>query len=745
MKPLNKIIWEILTSWGKNRIQVRHFLAIFPCIFAFFLLISASAQTIYIGNSLSVPGGGPDGGFPLVILGEYSPPGPLATASPTTTLPSGTVQDVQFYGQNYNFTLYALSYVTNNPYANEQIFQVVASETFSNNAVATPGTNLLMVTNFVVTAGDLLAFCGQGPYYPQFVTNDTFNSDATYQNPFASSQATPPILGQVFSVGTDADTNATYGYITDAFGDQGRTYGIGVDIMPASGGYAFGVIAGSSTNGDKNGFGTSASFNNAAGITVDTNFNLFVSDTGNDEIREVVWSTTNWLVTGVAGTNHPGSVDGQYPLFNGPQGITIDSADNLYVADTLNNTIRKVSYTGSYWNVTTIAGSTTNTAGSANGTNRVAEFNNPQGITVDSSGNLYVADTANDTIRKMAPSGTNWIVTTIAGLAQRPGAFDGTNSNARFDGPEGIATDKAGNLYVADTTNDIIRKLTLAGTNWVVSTIGGQGTNAGCADGINGHSRFYLPGGITADNDGNLYVADTGNDTVREISQSGGNWTVKTVIGLAGNSGDVNGSGPFARLMNPKSVTVDQLGTIYNDSDIGQGFFCSGGVDVTGDGFNAGDVYYITVDLGPSVVTPVAAWTITNTAIVYPARPSGATLAFVTNNATLTFKFLNGWIAPVNQPIGVPLGTGLGTADQTNLYYTLVPPLMSISLTNGVAMFGTTNLTYTVESSSSVLGPWNPVPTFNNFALLFSPTQIVYKPWVNGASPTFYRAKWSGN
>ncbi len=186
---------------------------------------------IYVGNSLTVSNGAPDGGAPLVVLSEYSPAGPLAAASPVTTLPSGTVQDVKFYGQNYNFTLYALSYVANGPNPNEQTFQVVAAQSFSGSNL-TPGIQTLAVTNFPVYTGDLLAFAGTGPYYPQN-PNDATNSDATYEdssNP-GSSTATPPGgPGTVFTVGLYTDPSATYEYISDVFGNQGRTYGIGVDV-----------------------------------------------------------------------------------------------------------------------------------------------------------------------------------------------------------------------------------------------------------------------------------------------------------------------------------------------------------------------------------------------------------------------------------------------------------------------------------------------------------------------------------
>jgi hypothetical protein len=194
-----------------------------------FYRLSARVGTIYIGNNLTVTNGGSDGVPPLVILGQYSPAGPLATS--TLTLPTGTVQDVKFYGQNYNFTLYALSIVANGPNPNEQTFQVVASESFSG-SVSILGIQTLPASGFSVNAGDFLAFAGTGPYYPQ-IPDDAVNSDATYENSLDpdSDTATPPGgPGSVLTVGLNPDPSAIYEYISDAFGNQGRIYCIGVDV-----------------------------------------------------------------------------------------------------------------------------------------------------------------------------------------------------------------------------------------------------------------------------------------------------------------------------------------------------------------------------------------------------------------------------------------------------------------------------------------------------------------------------------
>jgi uncharacterized repeat protein (TIGR03803 family) len=201
---------------------------------AFFAPRFAQAGTVYVGNSLTVTSGNSDGLPPFIILGEYNPKGPLAASSASTTLPAGTVVDVKFYGSKYNFTLYALSHVSTGPKTNEQTFKVVASEQFSGSP--STGVQTLSVTNFNVNAGDLLAFAGTGPYYPQSA-NDTTNSDAAYENSTNTGSFTataPGGPGSEFTVGLHGDMSANYGYVSDSYGNQGRTYTFGVDVSETS-------------------------------------------------------------------------------------------------------------------------------------------------------------------------------------------------------------------------------------------------------------------------------------------------------------------------------------------------------------------------------------------------------------------------------------------------------------------------------------------------------------------------------
>jgi sugar lactone lactonase YvrE len=214
------------------------------------------------------------------------------------------------------------------------------------------------------------------------------------------------------------------------------------------------------------------------------------------------------VVNNLAGAAHSsGNVNGTggEARFNLPYGTAVDSYGDVYVADSGNAAIRKISSAGL---VTTLAGSLTGLkaiVGTNDGVGNDAHFYFPQGLAVDGAGTIYVADTYNDTIRAVTPAG---VVTTIAGSPQNSGSNDGPGNLARFDHPHTVALDPYGNMFVTDTTNRTIRKLALAGTNWTVSTIAGSPGLAGTDDGPGNTAKFDYPVGIVADNLGNVYVSE---------------------------------------------------------------------------------------------------------------------------------------------------------------------------------------------------------------------------------------------
>ena len=314
--------------------------------------------------------------------------------------------------------------------------------------------------------------------------------------------------------------------------------------------------------GSADGTGSDARFNYPEGVAVDGSGNVFVADSSNHTIRKI---TAGGVVTTLAGTpGSSGNNDGtrNAAKFNYPQGVAVDGSGNVFVADRSNNTIRKIASSGV---VTTLAGSANN-SGSADGMGSAARFNRPQDVAVDSSGNVFVSDQGNFTIRKITPVGG---VTTVAGSAGRSGSADGTGSAARFghsdgngssSGAGGVAVDGSGNVFVADTPHNTIRKITVGG---VVTTLAGSASNS--ADGMGSAARFNYPGGVAVDGSGNVFVADTGNYTIRKITADG---DVTTLAGSAGSNGSANGTGSAARFGSsryggPYGVAADNSGNVF--------------------------------------------------------------------------------------------------------------------------------------------------------------------------------------
>lgn len=340
--------------------------------------------------------------------------------------------------------------------------------------------------------------------------------------------------------------------------------------------YTFNTIAGSPTSpGGRDGTNTVAQFSAPTGVAQDLARNIYILD-GNALRRTMPAGGTNWYTSTLAGSilTH-GTNDGtnQFARFDDPLGIAVDAVGNIFIADTLNNAIREVTAFGTNWSVTTIAGVTGRAnAGWHDGTNSDAKFAYPDGIAVDLAQNLYVADAWSNVIRKITPSGTNWIVSTIAGEPGVSGSNNGSNNVAHFNAPIAIAIDSTGALYVSDFGNNTIRKIIQDGTNWDVTTLAGLAGNIGSADGLGSAARFNQPQGLVVDNYQHIFVADSGNFTMRRITPAG---MVSTIAGLAGVSGTGNGTGSAARFAEPYGVAVDGLGNItvadYLNYDLRQG------------------------------------------------------------------------------------------------------------------------------------------------------------------------------
>ena len=303
------------------------------------------------------------------------------------------------------------------------------------------------------------------------------------------------------------------------------------------------TLAGSfGISGSADGTGGTARFHSPAGIAA-IGITLYVCDTGNHTLRKIV--STSGVVTTLAGAPGtsgaadnvagPGNV-----LFSSPRGIATDLPGTaLFVADTGNHKIRKV--VASNGATTTYAG--TGVPGADNGVGTAASFSSPEGVASLGS-DLYVADTGNHTIRKIAPSGAVGDVTTFAGAAGNPDFVDNTTGSlARFFSPSSLAAIGT-DLYVADTGNQILRKINSTG---FVTTLAGNARDAGFADGAGAAARFNEPKGIGADS-ASIFVSDTQNHSIRKTTIGG---AVTTVAGNPPQAGTINGSGSAARVRTP--------------------------------------------------------------------------------------------------------------------------------------------------------------------------------------------------
>ncbi len=316
------------------------------------------------------------------------------------------------------------------------------------------------------------------------------------------------------------------------------------------------TVAGTGTSGlgGDNGPATAAKLKNPQGVAVDGAGNLYIADNNNHRVRKV---DADGVITTAAGrwagfrevNNQKAAIQ---PVLNNPLDVAVDGAGNLYIADLWNHRIRKVDAAGI---ITTVAG----TGDYADDGPAVeARLNLPENAVVDGAGNLYIADTNNHRIRKMDTAGN---IATVAGTVDNGfRAADTAAVGARLSFPHSVALDGSGNFYIADRNNRRIRKVDAAGN---ITTVAGSGPTGFSGDGGPATSaKLNAPRGVALDGSGNLYIADTGNRRIRKVDAAG---DIATVVGSGAQQGPIGDGGPAlqARLNNPYSVAVDGSGNLY--------------------------------------------------------------------------------------------------------------------------------------------------------------------------------------
>ena len=315
--------------------------------------------------------------------------------------------------------------------------------------------------------------------------------------------------------------------------------------------YTWSVAAGQPPQfGSADGDATSTRFYNPNSLVADAAGNLYVTDTFNHTIRKVAPDGSATTLAGLAGTSGSADGTGSVARFNSPNGLALDAAGNLFVADRSSHTIRRITPTGAVTTVAGLAGTTGDADGPASG----ARFNLPTGLVFDRTGDLWISDYGNHTIRRL---GTNGTVVTIAGLAGTFGSTDGTGSAARFFRPVGLAVDPNGDFIVSDSANHLLRRLTRDG---VVTTLAGAAGVSGTTSGPSALARFNFPWNLTFDAAGNLFVADSSNDCIRRVTPGG---VVSVFAGSADVRGSANGTGTVARFYSPFGITISPSGDLF--------------------------------------------------------------------------------------------------------------------------------------------------------------------------------------
>ena len=459
--------------------------------------------------------------------------------------------------------------------------------------------------------------------------------------------------------------------------------------------YTISTIAGSALSGSGyyDASGSSAIFNQPYGIAVDSSGNLFVADSGNYVIRKITPAGLVTTIAGQAGNSSSTDGTGISATFGTIKGITIDSSGNLYVTDSSNNTVRKI--TVNTWNVTTLVASTSG-------------LKSPTGITVDSSGNLYVSDSGNYVIRKISSSGS---ISTLAGTVGKSGISDGIATTATFAYPAGIAVDSSGNVYVCDYNASTIREISPSGT---VSTIGGFPGAPGFLDGalLSTASQFAGPYALAIDTAGNLYITDQSSlSVIRKItSPTHSSPTVSSLAGQIGIASRWDGTGASANFNNAHGLAIDTSGNLYV-------------ADTVNNTIRKG-VYASSLISAPSITTQPTSQTVT--------IGGSATLSVLASGSSLSYQwYLNG--LAISGATSSTLTLNSITASNAGNY------TCAISNSAGSAISTAAVISTTVAAPSIITQPTSQTVTIGGSAtlsVLASGSSLSYQWYLNGVAIT---------